>query len=219
MTVQDQFNHDPAESFVIIGLVGGVGAGKSAAAACLARLGCAVIDSDARARAKLDDAIVRDQLVAWWGEDVVGADGRIDRPRVASIVFADEDERRRLEALIHPLLAADRAETIREAAQSGAPGVVIDAPLLMEAGLDADCDAVIFVDAPREERVRRVVENRDWDASELDRRESAQLALEKKRERADYVVVNAGTTDELCDEVSRVFREIAGKASRRSIQS
>ncbi len=219
MSVQENLNHDASARPVIIGVVGGVGAGKSAVAACLERLGCVVIDSDARAKAKLNHPAVKAKLVSWWGDDVLGVDGRLDREWIASIVFQDAAERRRLEELIHPMLTDDRAATIADSAATGAPGVVIDAPLLMEAGLDADCDAVIFVDAPRDVRLRRVSEGRAWDASELDRRESAQFSLEKKRERADYVVVNAGTTEELCDEVRRVFREILGKLSRNSIES
>ncbi len=215
----NQTSNPEVDAPVIIGVVGGVGSGKSTAAACLERLGCVVIDSDSRAKAKLDHPAVRETLSSWWGPEVIGDDGRIDRRRVASIVFSDPAERRRLEELIHPMLAGDRESTIREAALAGAPGVVIDAPLLLEAGLDAECDAILFVDAPLERRLRQVKSRQGWDRTELERRESAQMALEKKREAADHVVSNAGTTDDLCVEVSRVFREILGKASRRSIQS
>ncbi len=200
----------------VIGLAGGVGAGKSAAAACLGRLGCVVIDSDARAKALLDSAEVRARLVRWWGDRVIRHDGRIDREVVAEIVFSDADQRRRLEGLIHPLLENAREATIRQAIDAGAPGVVIDAPLLYEAGLDARCDAVLFVDAPREARLARVSRSRGWDEKELDRRESAQAALEIKRDRAHYVLTNTGSADVLCEQARRVLGMIHEGMARRS---
>lgn len=216
MTDTRPVDTDIAGAMPIIGLAGGVGAGKSAVGECLGRLGCVVIDSDARAKALLDDPAVRDRLARWWGDRVLRPDGTIDREVVAGIVFSDRAQRERLEGLIHPMLADSRAEIIRKAAQSGAVGVVIDAPLLIEAGLDAMCDAVIYVDAPLQERLRRVAESRGWDAAELARRESAQTPLEKKRRRSHYVVRNTGSTDDLCGEVFRVFREIQFAASRRA---
>ncbi len=200
----------------VIGLAGGVGSGKSAAAACLSRLGCVVIDSDARAKALLDTPALRDRLVRWWGDRVVRHDGCIDREVISDIVFSDADQRRRLEGLIHPMLEEAREATIREAIEAGAAGVVIDAPLLYEAGLDARCDAVIFVDAPREARLARVSRSRGWDEAELDRRESAQMPLEIKRERAHYVLTNTGPADELCEQARRVLGMIHEGMARRS---
>jgi len=175
---------------LVVGLVGGIGAGKSAVARAMGELGFVVIDSDREAKAALDRPEVRDELVRWWGKGVLGAEGRVDRKVVAGIVFADAAERRRLEALVHPLVKATRAELVRRAAAEGKPGVVVDAPLLIEAGSDAECDAVVFVDAPRERRLERVRATRGWDEAELTRREAAQLPLEAKRARADAVVLN-----------------------------
>lgn len=199
---------------LILGLAGGVGAGKSVVAACLEKLGCVVIDSDARAKAKLDDPEARARIVQWWGEDILDESGRVDRAKVAAIVFQNDAERARLEQLIHPMLVEDREATIAQAAAAGAPAVVIDAPLLFEAGLNEQCDYVIFIEAPHSERVARVAQSRGWGESELIRREKAQMPLEKKRRLADYTVTNTGSTDELCDEVSRVFRGILGKSPR-----
>lgn len=193
---------------VVIGLAGGVGAGKSAAARALADLGCAVVDSDAEARAALLRDEVRDELVRWWGESILDAEGRVDRSAVAKIVFADEAERRRLEGLIHPLLRRTREAVKAEAARTGAPAVVLDAPLLFEAGLDRECDAVIFVDAPREARLERVRRTRGWDEAELARREKSQAPLEDKRRRADYAVVNDGGEAELKHRIAAVFERI-----------
>ena len=96
-------------------------------------------------------------------------------------MFADVEERRRLESLLHPLVHAARVEVIRRASADGARAVIVDAPLLFEAGVDQECDAVVFVEASREVRARRVKESRGWDSDELARRESTQMPIEEKR--------------------------------------
>ena len=112
-------------------------------------------------------------------------DGRVNRKAVAEIIFRDATQRQRLEALVHPLLRAGRAG-LRERAK-GAKAVVIDAPLLFEAGVDAECDTVIYVDSPREQRLARVRATRGWDEPELERREASQLPLEQKRRRSAHL--------------------------------
>lgn len=193
---------------MVIGLVGGIGAGKSAVARVLADLGCVVSDSDAQARAALDEPGVRDQLVTWWGKQILGADGRIERSKVAKIVFDRPRDRKRLEGVIHPRVRIARQVSLDRAEQSGAPAMVIDAPLLFEAGVDQECDVVIFVDAPLSQRLARVRESRGWDEAELTRRESAQMSLEEKKARSGYVVVNDGDLAALRDRVLEVFERI-----------
>jgi dephospho-CoA kinase len=175
--------------FKTLGLVGGIGAGKSAVASILADMGYLVLDADKDAKAALDRPDVRGFLISWWGSQIVGADGKVDRKKVGAIVFANPEERRKLEALVHPIVRADRSAHIAAARREGRPGVVIDAPLLFEAGSDTDCDAVLFVDAPYEQRLKRVL-GRGWTADELDRREAAQLPLEEKRRRSHIVIQN-----------------------------
>lgn len=190
---------------MVIGIAGGIGSGKSAVASLLAEFGCVVIDSDAEAKAALRRAEVIRALRQWWGESVLDASGAIDRKAVAKIVFADESQRLRLEGLIHPLIARSRIEQIERARREGRPGAVIDAPLLFEAGLDAECDAVFFVDCPFEVRLSRVEASRGWEESELRRREKAQIPLEEKRRKADYVVVNTGDLSALRRQVTQIF--------------
>lgn len=192
----------------VIGLAGGVGSGKSTVARVLAGVGCVVSDSDAEAKACLREPAVRDLLVARWGAGVLDENGFIDRSAVAKIVFGDDSERAWLESVIHPRLEGKRRAAFERAAEDGAAGFVIDAPLLFEAGLDAGCDAVIFVDCPRSERLRRVRSARGWDEGELDRREKAQMPLEEKRRRSDYVVLNAGDPDDLEAGVREAFEQI-----------
>ncbi len=192
----------------VIGLAGGIGSGKTTVARILERLGCVVSDSDAEAKACLLDPEVRGMLVARWGNGVLDAAGQIDRSAVARIVFNDDAEREWLESVIHPRLEGKRRAAFERAVESGASGFVIDAPLLFEAGLERACDAVIFVDCPRPERLRRVREGRGWDETELDRREKAQLPLDEKRRRSDYVVLNAGNPEELEAGVREAFEQI-----------
>jgi dephospho-CoA kinase len=202
----------------IIGLAGGIGAGKSAAAHALQRLGCVVSDSDARAKALLDRPDIRARLVQWWGPRVTDAMGRIDRRAVAGIIFADPAERARLEGLIHPILKLEREVEAERAKRDGAAAFIVDAPLLFEAGLHEACDAVIFVDAPLAHRLERVRSTRGWDEHELARREAAQWPLERKRAASGYVVTNAGDLPALAAALANALAAIqaAGPTTPRT---
>lgn len=189
---------------VIIGIAGGIGSGKSHVAAVFARLGCVVSDSDRQAREALTRREVVDTLRAWWG-DGVAPGGVVDRAAVAHVVFHDPAQRAKLEQLIHPLVHAQRADEVVRAAASGKRAVVVDAPLLFEAGIDRECDAVVFVDCPREERLARVKASRGWDEAELTRREAAQWPLERKRAACRFVVHNDRAHPDLERQVGEVL--------------
>lgn len=196
---------------VIIGLAGGIGAGKSSVARILESLGCLLIDSDQRAKAALDRPDVRQQLVSWWGDSILAPSGTVDRGRIAEIIFADPAQRARLESVVHPILRQDRDALIAETrADPRSPhrAIVIDAPLLFEAGLDAQCDAVIFVDTPFPIRLDRVRETRGWDEAELRRREAAQIDPEEKKHRSEFVITNSESEHRLRQETSKVLDQI-----------
>lgn len=185
--------HSPRPPLVI-GIAGGIGAGKSAVARAFGRLGCAVIDSDAEAKAALDRPEVRETLARWWGPGVLTRDAegreRVDRSAVGRIVFSDPAARARLESLIHPMIRRTRDDARREAAAAGAKAIIYDAPLLFEAGIDKVCDAVVWVECPREDRLRRLRASRGWDEAELSRREAAQWPIEKKRALSNHEIWN-----------------------------
>ncbi len=124
----------------VIGLAGAIGAGKSTVAGILGEAGCLVSDADRLAREVLAESDVVAELVSWWGSGVLDADGRPDRKAIAEIVFADPEARQRLEDLVHPRVHAARAAAFASAPPD-TPALVIDAPLLFEAGLAAECDA------------------------------------------------------------------------------
>jgi dephospho-CoA kinase len=172
----------------IIGLVGGIGAGKSSVAAIFARHGCAVVASDRLSHDLLAQPRVLDQLVGWWGEAMRGADGAPDRRAIGRVAFSTPGNIERLNRLMHPLVAEQRmAATAAALSDPNIVAVVWDSPLLLETGLDQSCSAVVFVDAPLEARQERVA-RRGWSADELERRERLQIAIAEKRERSTYVV-------------------------------
>jgi dephospho-CoA kinase len=199
----------------VIGLAGGIGSGKSEVARILGDHNLLVIDADREAKEALDRPEVLGQLVQWWGKRVVDDTGRVDRKAVADIVFRDEGERRRLEALVHPIVRANRKSVIERAMREGLAGVVIDAPLLFESGSDADCDYIIFIDAPPAQRLARVKASRGWSAEEMHRRENAQIPLQEKRRRADIVIVNDADREALRERVREALGQMATMPPRQ----
>ena len=200
----------------IIGLCGGIGSGKSLVAQELARLGAVVIDSDRLGH----EALARPEVVArlreWWGAEVLDAGGRPDRARIARIVFGDGEARRRLEGLIHPLIAAARADIIRRSVEDPAvSAIVLDSPLLLEFALDRLCDEIVFVEASESARLERVERTRGWDVRELERRSGQQWPLERKRARASEVLVNEGSPDDLRARVADLFQRILARHASR----
>ena len=198
---------------VVLGLAGGIGSGKSRVAAEFARLGWLVFDFDAMTREALASSEIAATVAEWWGTGVLDAQGQVDRAVVGKIVFDDAQQRRRLEALIHPKVWRTRAEAIEAATSAGAPGVIFDAPLLFEAGLDSECDAVVFVDADQALREARVRAGRGWSAADLARREAAQWPIEEKRRRSRFILDNSSGPESLARRVAEVvaMMELSGQ--------
>jgi dephospho-CoA kinase len=191
---------------MLVGLTGGIGAGKSAVAARLAELGAVVIDSDRLARdvvAPGTEGLA--EVVAAFGPDVLGPDGALDRPALGRLVFADPVARERLEKIIHPRVRARAAQLVADAP----PGSVVvnDVPLLVESGLADTFDLVIVVRAGEATRIRRLAGDRGMSAEEARRRIAAQATDEQRRAVADVVIDNDGTLAELSAAVDRVWRE------------
>ncbi|MCC7192687.1 MAG: dephospho-CoA kinase [Phycisphaeraceae bacterium] len=192
----------------VIGIIGGVGSGKSTVARLFASLGCAVIDADVLAHEALASEPVKREIVRWWGDDVLKADGSVNRQAVGKIVFADNAELARLEGIVHPIVHRRRAE-LREKYQHDQQVVAIveDTPLLLEKHLEDQVDVIVYVHADAAIRAARVA-GRGWSEGEIARREKNQLSLDIKRNRADYVIDNnAGETESL-SHVRRVLSQI-----------
>jgi dephospho-CoA kinase len=192
-----------------IGLVGGVASGKTLVAQCFAELGAGVLDADRAGHEVLaEDAVVQAALVERWGPSILAADGSIDRTAIAGHVFGAGsgagEERRFLETLLHERirrrLEAQRNKFVLE----GRPAVVLDAPLLLEAGWGPLCDLLVMVDSPRDARLARA-RQRGWSSDDFARRESAQWPVDEKRRAAHVLLTNDGTVDELRDAIRDVW--------------
>jgi dephospho-CoA kinase len=200
----------------IIGIVGGIGSGKSFIARCFAEAGCHVIDSDAQVRAAYNDPKVIEILCQWWGPHIILPTGQIDRAFIAKTVFSDPAQRIRLEQLVHPLVNAAREREMAEVADNPALlAFVWDIPLLLEAGLAGACDVIVFVDAPLDQRLRRVRETRGWEPDELQKREKLQWPLDKKREIADYVLSNTADAAWVRDQVRDLLPQILAQVAKQ----
>jgi dephospho-CoA kinase len=193
----------------IIGIAGGIGSGKSFVAGLFGELGCVVLSADEHVREVYRDPAVQQTLKSWWGEGVFNRDGELDRRAVARIVFERPEEKRRLEALVHPRVAELRRAAMRAAANdTQVLAFVWDIPLLFEAGLNAECDAVVFVEASRAARLGGVEGARGWDDSELLRREKLQHPLDIKRQMSNYIVQNTADVGFARRQVREVLSEI-----------
>ncbi len=193
----------------IIGIAGGIGAGKSTVAAILADLGAAVVDADRLNHEELNAPDVLAVLTQWWGDRALGADRRADREAIRRIVRDNPDELRRLEALVHPRIARRSDALIRAyQADPGVRAIVWDAPLLFEVGLDQRCDRVLYVEADPDIRRDRLRRGRSWSDQDLQRMENSQKPLDLKKGRADYIVKNNSDRESLRRQVERVFSQI-----------
>ena len=190
-----------------VGLTGGIGAGKSEALAALERLGAATISADAVVHDLYRDPEVHAAVVARWGENVA-PDGAVDRARVAERAFADPGEREWLEGLIWPKVGERIAEWRGAESQHVPPprALVVETPLLFEAGLEAAYDATIAVVADEEVRAHRAAA-RGHEA--VDERTARQLTQAEKAERATFAVENSGTIRDLESKLSAVLEKLA----------
>ena len=187
-----------------VGLTGGIGAGKSEALAALERLGATTISADKVVHDLYDDPEVRAAVVARWGDEVA-PEGRVDRASVARRAFATEEDRGWLEGLLWPKVGERVAEWRAIESQKHPRALVVETPLLFEAGLESNYDATIAVIADEKVRAERAAA-RGHEA--LDERTARQLTQAQKAERATYAVENSGTLRELEQELSEVLAKL-----------
>jgi dephospho-CoA kinase len=195
----------------VIGLIGGIGSGKSTVAEAFARRGARVIVGDALGHEALRQPEIRARAVTRWGPQVLDAAGEVDRRKVAGIVFAKtsqaRDELRVLESWVFPWIGRRAAEEV--AAAQGDDRVrliMLDAAVMLEAGWNKLCDRLVYVHAPREVRLRRLAAGRGWGPKEVEERESAQHSLTEKATRADDAVDNSGAPEAVRRQVDDLLR-------------
>lgn len=194
----------------IIGLTGGIGSGKTAFSALLRARGAAVINADRLAR----DVVAPGspglaEIVGTFGEEVLDASGGLDRKRMAARVFSDPAARVKLEKIVHPLVRAAMADEVQRLSEAGTPLVLYDVPLLYEAGRERDVDAVVVVWAPHEAQLARLAARDGLSAAEAEARMAAQLPLDEKARRADFVVVNDGTLEDLAAKADALLSDLS----------
>src|SRR5262245_36822827 len=193
----------------VIGLVGGIGAGKSTVAEALARHGGKVVAGDPLGHEALEQRDILDRIAdAFARRDILTAEGKVDRKKLGKVVFPSPVERSRLEHLVHPYIEERIREEIDKAQDDPkAKFVVLDAAVMLEAGWDDVCDKLIYVDAPRPVRLARVKAQRGWTDTDLANREAVQMPAEKKKERADAVIDNGGTPTATTAQVDELVRK------------
>lgn len=194
---------------LVVGLTGNIASGKSTVAARLSELGATVIEADVLAREAVRPgtpalAAIRDR----WGAGVLAADGTLDRAALRRIVFADPASRRALEAIVHPAIHRLRETHMAAARERGARLVVCDIPLLFETGLEGTVDRIVLVDADPATRRDRLVRDRALPPAEADAMIAAQAPSGPKRDRADIVIDNLGTREQLIARTDEVFRAL-----------
>ena len=192
---------------LLVGLVGGIGSGKSSVAAALRQHGGWIIDADQLGHQALHQPAIRAAIRERWGSVVFDETGAVDRRKLAGVVFTHPEERKALESLVHPWIG----QAIRAAAENALNDpkcrfVVLDAAIMLEAGWSEVCDNLIYVQSPPEQRLQRVARQRGWTAQDMQKRELAQLPLTEKAARADHILENTGSFEQLNQQVEELLR-------------
>ena len=198
----------------VIGIIGGIGSGKTAVADELAGLGCAVIDADAIGHELLDAPDVLGELRQRWGDEIFTGEGEVDRSALAEIVFASREELDALNGILHPRIGREMARAVDLAVADASVGaIVLDAALLVEAGWDELCSHVIFVDTPPDVRYRRVSEQRGWEEENWASREKMQISLDIKRHKCDYSIDGSSSVSHLRQQVRKLYPRLTHPAN------
>jgi dephospho-CoA kinase len=203
---------------LLVGLTGGIGSGKSTVSSMLAERGAVVVDADAITRQlQRPGEPVFDAMVERFGPGIVAADGTLDRPAVAAIVFTDEQARKDLEAIVHPAVGVEMVRRMEEA--RGTDKVVVyDVPLLVESG-KTGYGAVVVVDVDPEVAVDRLVAHRGFSADDARNRIANQVSREERRAVADRVVDNSGTLEELRAQVDELWAWLVAREAEQGVEA
>ncbi len=200
----------------VVGLTGGIASGKSTFAAALRARGVPVVDADALARAAVaPGSPALAEIARAFGPGVLAPDGGLDRKKMGALVFADPEARRRLEAITHPAVRAAMAEETARLAAAGHDLAFYDTPLLYEVGLDRALDSVVVVWAPPHVQRARLVARDGLSTADADARIAAQLPIDEKAARADFVVENAGAPGELGAKADRLLADLRRGLARK----
>jgi len=206
-------------SMFILGIVGSPAGGKSTVACRLQDLGAQWINADLVARSVLEEDDTQRLLTEHFGDQISSSDGRIDREKLASLVFGDDDASREalgyLEGVVHPRTRHLITQQLRESAKQGMTAAILDVPLLFKSGWDQSCDEIWCVDSARSIRTERA-KKRGWDSGELPRREANQMDINEKKRLSNFVIYNDGSLDELYKSIDRLWSKLISREIEHS---
>ena len=190
---------------LIIGLTGGIGSGKSVASDKFASLGITVVDADVASRTVVEPGMpALKEIESHFGPEIITGDGQLDRTKLREIIASDAEERKWLESVLHPRIGEQIAKEISE---STSPYTLFVAPLLLETNSQVMCARVVVVDVPKEVQVERTAERDEVSTDQVEQMVSAQMEREKRLGKADDVLVNTGTIEELEKKVEELHEK------------
>lgn len=190
----------------LLGITGGIGAGKSLVTRCFKELGATIVDADAIARQILDtNGIAYEEVIRQFGCGILEENKNINRKKLAQIVFSDSKKLEQLNQITHPCVFKEMEHQIND---SKTPLVCLDVPLLFSSNFPFSCDKTLAVIAPKELRIQRVIERDGTTRSEVEARIAAQLSEEEFKKFADYCICNDGEEEKLREEIQRVYNDI-----------
>lgn len=201
---------------LLVGLTGNIASGKSSVARMLAERGATIIDADVLAREAVEPGTPALAAIAErWGPQVLQADGRLDRDKLRAIAFGDPEQLEALNRIVHPDVERRRVAAVEAARVRGDRIVVCDIPLLFEKKMVPLFDMVVLVDAPRPMRMERVVQSRGLDQAEAMAIIAAQMPADLKRARADLLIRNTGSLEDLERRVDAAWATLDAAATAR----
>ncbi len=193
----------------IIGIIGGIGAGKSSVAQAFAELGCSTIDADKIAHDLLDTPDLQKKIILLWGQDLLTPTGQINRSKLGKLVFNDPAKLDQLNQIVHPPVLLEIERLITQYQQKPEiPAIILDMPLLVEVGWAVHCDHLIFVDCDPSLRLQRIHKDGRFSLEQWEKRENYQISLDTKQQLADTTVSNNSGFSALVKQVAKIFTEV-----------
>ena len=192
-------------NFRLYGLTGGVGMGKTTVSHLLREMGVKWVDSDDLARSVVEPGqLALERIRDEFGSEYIGPQGNLDRSKMASLVFENEEQRKKLEGIMHPMVRNLWQQKVEQWRSDKLNRGVVIIPLLFEVSLEVEFDRIICVASTGKTQIKRL-KMRGWEAGQISSRVSSQMSITKKIERSDYVIWNEGSIDNLKRQLQRVF--------------
>ena len=197
---------------MLIGITGGIGAGKSYLTEYFRSRGAVVVDADQIGHRVIEQTSVKQRLLESFGEEIVDQSGKVDRRRLGRKAFTDRDSYERLNQIVQPALSSALRREVEEIGRSGERIIAVEAAVLFEWGDKEAYDVIVVVDADEEERIQRVIRQGRLTRDEIEKRMAFQLPSDAKRSMADYVIHNHGTLTDLEHEAESLWRELSDES-------